>query len=288
MDNRLSAIEIIEKRTSIRAFSDRPVERDLADELLRRAREHNQGPFGSSVRFQIVNVSESDNQELRSLGVHVWIRGATTYLAGFVRRAPQALVDFGYCMEAAILAATELGLGTCWVAGLNRTKFGELLNLAEDEIVPAVTPLGYPGEKGSPLVTLLGTKRGNRRRKPAVELFFLGKPGVSLDMAKAGPYQKVLECVRQAPSASNGQPWRIVREPDRNVYHLLLRENRLKNNILGEIKIQHMDMGIAMCHFELAARELNLKGSWKTEPVIQESLQHIATWFGEQELQATY
>jgi hypothetical protein len=30
----------------------------------------------------------------------------------------------------------------------------------------------------------------------------------------------------------------------------------------NEIRLQNVDMGIAMCHFELAAAELGLAGSW--------------------------
>ncbi len=282
MDKGLHAIELIEKRTSVRAFSGLPIKKDLIEKLIKRAQENDRGPFGGSIRFQVVHVPETDFQELRRLGTYGMIRGATTYLAAAVKRAPRASVDLGYCMEAAILAATDLGLGTCWVGGtLNRSRFAELIGLGKDEILPAVAPLGYPGEKGSPLATLLGMKRGTRRRKPANELFFLGRPGTGLNMDKIGSYKKVLECVRQAPSASNRQPWRIIRESDRNVYHFFLQENGLYNNAFGEIKIQEIDMGIAMCHFELAARELGLKGAWRTEPVVRDKYQHIASWYGE-------
>jgi hypothetical protein len=30
----------------------------------------------------------------------------------------------------------------------------------------------------------------------------------------------------------------------------------------GEIKLQNVDMGIALCHFEAAARESGLSGNW--------------------------
>jgi predicted hotdog family 3-hydroxylacyl-ACP dehydratase len=37
------------------------------------------------------------------------------------------------------------------------------------------------------------------------------------------------------------------------------------NRALKDIKIQNNDMGIAMCHFELAADALGLKGCWVDE-----------------------
>lgn len=91
--------------------------------------------------------------------------------------------------------------------------------------------------------------------------------------------------VRLAPSASNKQPWRIVKETGRDVFHSYLKENPIYNRILGEIKIQNLDLGIAMCHFELAARELGLKGSWeitggtKLETKGNE-LKYIVSWIG--------
>jgi hypothetical protein len=79
--------------------------------------------------------------------------------------------------------------------------------------------------------------------------------------------------VRLGPSASNKQPWRIVR--DGRLWHFyLLRTPRYIANLgskLGAIAdIQRLDMGIAMCHFELTALEKGLGGQWVVnEPMLQ-------------------
>ena len=40
--------------------------------------------------------------------------------------------------------------------------------------------------------------------------------------------------------------------------------------LLNLVDLQRMDMGIAMCHFELTAREAGLKGEWVVkEPEIE-------------------
>ncbi|OPL10531.1 MAG: hypothetical protein AVO34_10725 [Firmicutes bacterium ML8_F2] len=41
---------------------------------------------------------------------------------------------------------------------------------------------------------------------------------------------------------------------------LYLQENKPYNRFLGKIRIQNIDMGIAMCHFALVAEEQNLPG----------------------------
>ena len=48
-------------------------------------------------------------------------------------------------MEKAILYATGLGLGSCWLGGtFRRSRFAERISARSDEIVPAVASLGYP------------------------------------------------------------------------------------------------------------------------------------------------
>jgi hypothetical protein len=71
--------------------------------------------------------------------------------------------------------------------------------------------------------------------------------------------------VRWAPSASNKQPWRIVK--DGNLWHFYLQRTRsyppsLASKLLKIADLQRVDMGIAMCHFDLTAKELGLIGKW--------------------------
>jgi len=62
--------------------------------------------------------------------------------------------------------------------------------------------------------------------------------------------------VRLAPSAVNRQPWRMVVMDD--VVHFYLQ--RAKSLGGGKLDMQKIDMGIALCHFELMAKELGFKG----------------------------
>jgi nitroreductase len=49
-------------------------------------------------------------------------------------------------MENFLLAATELGLGTCWMTGplLNEKALRDILNISDEKEIVALTPLGYP------------------------------------------------------------------------------------------------------------------------------------------------
>ena len=49
-----------------------------------------------------------------------------------------------------ILAATDQGLGTCWVAAFDPSAAREVLGLSEDVEPIAFTPLGYPADEPKP------------------------------------------------------------------------------------------------------------------------------------------
>ena len=51
---------------------------------------------------------------------------------------------------------------------------------------------------------------------------------------------------------------------------------------IGEIELQQIDLGIAMCHFELTARDLDLAGRWSFENPDLDDLpprtEFVASW----------
>jgi nitroreductase len=89
-----------------------------------------------------------------------------------------------------------------------------------------------------------------------------------------------------APSASNKQPWRIVRRGRDWHFYLQRTKGYGKGSaifvMLRLADLQRVDLGIAMCHFELAARELGLEGAWALdEPAVGplgRGVEYTATW----------
>lgn len=67
--------------------------------------------------------------------------GADTYIAAKYRRQEDAELGFGYSFKRLVLYATSLGLGTVWLAAtIDRKAFERALEVAPDEVMPAVTP----------------------------------------------------------------------------------------------------------------------------------------------------
>jgi hypothetical protein len=248
-------------------------------ELAAFLRANTRSPFGSEIRFRLLDLDEMETVGAGTLGTYGVIKNARRFIAGAVRNQPKAMEDFGYCMEKNILEATALGLGTCWLGGtFSRSGFAEKMRLAEDELLPAVTPVGYAGDRKSLIDRVFRFTAGSDRRRSWHEMFFDGRIDNPLQPESAGPYETPLACLRMGPSASNKQPWRIIK--DNRIFHFYLKCTPGYNAILGDIKLQNMDMGIAMCHFELSSTALGLKGHWQSDDPQLETggLEYIASW----------
>jgi len=274
-------LNAIRQRISVRSYAEQQLEpevrRQLEDLCLKY---ENGGPFGTAVRFRLFDLEPLSSSDLRKMGTYGFIKGARLYILTAVRNEKGAMEDLGYCLENIILEATALGLGTCWLGGtFKRSAFAGQMKLAEDELLPAITPVGYPAVEKPATERMIRFGAGSNRRKPWPELFFKSDGITALSELESGPFREAYEAVRMGPSASNKQPWRLVLD-QQGATHLYLKENKLYNRMMGKVRIQLVDMGIAMCHFEVAARELNLPGAWHTGqdgPPIA-GLQHIACW----------
>lgn len=276
-------IELINKRYSVRTYSNKKVEEQKIKSIEEYIESNCVGPFGNRVRFEFIDASEDDSKELKKLGTYGVMKGARLYISGAVKKADKDMEDFGYCMEKVILKVTELGLGTVWLGGmLNRSSFAERMGLSGDEIIPAVTPVGYADDNRSVMDRMAAFVIKARKRKDFGELFFYGNIETPLEEKQSNNYLQVLESVRLAPSASNKQPWRIIKEEDCNTFHMYLKEDKKYNNETKDVKIQNLDIGIAMSHFELTASQLGLEGTWKkAEPALEcGELQYITSWVG--------
>lgn len=275
----MSTIEIIKRRTSCRSYSHNGIDQDKLDELRKYIAANTDSPFNSIIRFQLLDFSETDTLEIKAPGTYGVIKGAKYFIVGAVGNQPKSMEDYGYCMEKNILKATDLELGTCWLGGtFNRSGFGEIMGVVSDELLPAISPVGYSSNKRSIIDRLFRLSAGSDKRKSWQELFFDGNIRTPLQKESSSPYEKPLECIRIGPSASNKQPWRIIKEG--GSLHFYLSRTPGYNAVFGDIKMQNIDMGIAMCHFELSARELGLKGDWNiTDPRMQTGdAEYIVSW----------
>jgi nitroreductase len=283
-------IEIIPERFSCRSYQDTPVSPASINNLRDFISTNSVGPFGSQPRFKLEAAGLGETESLRGLGTYGFINGATAYLIGASQPQGYYLEDFGYLMEQHILAATALGLGTCWLGGsFTRSSFGKRIQIQPGEEIPAVAALGIMADPEKARDGFIRKQAGSHERRKWEKIFSDNEFGKPLSKASAGKYALPLEMVRLGPSASNKQPWQIVRSG--SDWHFYLRrtagyrDGRI-NKVLNISDLQRVDIGIAMCHFELTAQELDLTGRWLVKQVDidipNEGIEYVVTWCEEE------
>ncbi len=275
-------------RSSRRNYTQQEIPGDIKQGILDFISSLRSGPFHNTARFQLIEKDICEKQEKVKLGTYGFIAGANSFIVGAVKRDKEKnFEDYGYLMEQIILYCAAVGLGTCWLGGsFKRSDFGKTLKLSEDEIIPAITPIGYTAEKRGVRDRLIRMAAGSKNRKPRQELFFTSGFAAPLTSLQAGSYDIPLEMVRLAPSASNHQPWRIVQQDNR--YHFFLKRTKNYDKMMRAADLQRIDMGIAMYHFESTARELNLKGKWQVMEIDEsysrlhdDGIKYIVSWLAD-------
>lgn len=289
MDNQREhlIIDTIMQRFSCRVYEKRAIATTQQENLQTYMDGLARGPFGTTARFKLVAYTDEDQQALRGLGTYGFIRNAAAFIVGAIQPGEKDLEDYGYLMESIILKATGLELGTCWLGGtFTQSSFARKMGLREDELLPAVTSLGYIADGVKVRHTPLRRSVRADRRFPWEHLFFQGQFGNPLSTFEAGEYTIPLEMVRLGPSASNKQPWRVIKQG--NAFHFYLQRTKgygkgsLIFQALGLADLQRVDLGIALCHFELTARSLGLQGMWhRSKPPLElpdEAVEYTASW----------
>lgn len=276
MEFQKSIIELIKRRTSTRSYDNRKIDPTALQKLNGYIAEINEEKKIKG-KFLLVQNNTTEVGKAKPLGTYGFISGANSFIVGIIDKSEKDALMFGYLFEKIVLYATDLGIQTCWLGGtFKKRDFEQKIILHDNEFIPIVSPIGYKKEKPRVFETAMRTAIGANKRKAWNELFFENNNTDPLDEISAGLYEIPLEMVRLGPSASNKQPWRIIQ--DKDTFHFFLC--RTKGYGLADFDIQKNDIGIAQCHFELAANELGRKGSWQEYENISVPVgwEYIMTW----------
>jgi nitroreductase len=286
MNKELTITDTIQARRSVRTYDTTPItEQDYASirDYIENP-DHTEGIWGSPVSLTLVPVTSGVTDKGIKLGTYGFIKNPQAYLIGMCKNTPENMVEYGYIFEKLVLFLTGRSIGTCWLGGaFTRNTFEQEINLRGDEVIPCITPIGYPSEKQRLFFdkTLRYMVKADRK-KEWDELFFDSDFAHKLRREAAGWAETPIEMVRLGPSASNKQPWRIVLSADRRTAHFYLAHTKGYTREKAAYDIQQVDMGIAFCHFELACREEGLIGDWhRNDPklaVPDSSTEYMASW----------
>lgn len=151
-----SVMSCIVERRSVRAYTSEEVSEDDIMQLLTAA---SWAPSGNNIqpwRFSLVKNNKELIKKLASLTVyHNWVETAPCLIAIFLdtksldEKVPNALLkhaqSIGASIQNMLLAAHQLGLGSCWIGEIlkNEDKVRELLGVSSDMKLMAVISVGY-------------------------------------------------------------------------------------------------------------------------------------------------
>lgn len=206
------------------------------------------------------------------VGSYGRVMGASSALVMVGTESEPAIQEcVGYLGEAAILEATSLGLGTCWVGGyFNRALANALVPLSPRERVLAVSPVGEALSRPRAGERVLKRFVGAHKRRPIEEI----APGFDPERWPAWAAEGV-RLARAAPSAANRQPWRFTLDQAPATRATATATAPPEPRLDGSVTItavtrgpegrvaRRLDCGIAMLHFEVGARLMGTLGSWE-------------------------
>jgi nitroreductase len=149
-------MEVVRQRRSVRKYRPDPVPQAKIDQVLEAARLAPSWANGQCWTFVVV--TDARVKHALAQAGNEWIEGAPVVIvacadpkqSGVKGDQTYYLLDIGIAMEHLVLAATDQGLGTCWVGWFDEKKARSALGVPEGIRVVASTPLGYPDEEPEP------------------------------------------------------------------------------------------------------------------------------------------
>jgi nitroreductase len=170
--------DVIQNRMSIRSFEQRKVEDDKISYIINCARLAPSWINKQCWRFIVVQDKSRIEALAKTSIINRWLKHVPCILVGCGDPTesgnrddiPYFTVDVAIAMEHIILAATDVGLGSCWIGGFNEQKVKEILDIPKRIRVIALTPLGYPAEKKKILDKTAVVIAGSKKRKSIQEI----------------------------------------------------------------------------------------------------------------------
>ncbi|MFC2017812.1 nitroreductase family protein [Chloroflexota bacterium] len=154
----MELFDVIQKRYSVRSYRRDPVEDYKLQQVFEAARLAPTADNRQPLQFIVINTVGRET-ELRRIYNKAWFVQAPILICAcaipaeaWVRSDKKNYcdVDVAIAMDHLILAATDVGLGTCWVAAFDNSAARKVLGLPNYVEPIAFTPLGYADDKPSP------------------------------------------------------------------------------------------------------------------------------------------
>lgn len=155
----MSLYELILSRRSIRQFRQEPIKREILQKFVNAARMAPSGANRQPLEFIVVDEDQIKNELFPSLKWAGYISplgnpnpgyepaAYIIVLANTTIRSKGFEWDAGAAIEHIILTAWEEGIGSCWLASIDREHIRKTFQIPENFQIDSVVALGYPAEQ---------------------------------------------------------------------------------------------------------------------------------------------
>lgn len=214
-------MEAIRERHSVRSYSEKAIDGEVKAQLLSYIDQCN---WESGLHAQLIlNEPRAFDGFMAHYGK---FSGVRNYIAMIGKKGAGLEEKCGYYGEKIVLKAQQLGLNTCWVA-MTYSKVKTAFQIGPGEKLCLVIAVGYGETKGIA-----------HKVKPAEAVMKSEQPVPEW-------FQRGIEAALLAPTAMNQQKF------------LFTRRGNTVTAAAGMGFYTKIDLGIAKCHFEIAAGKEN-------------------------------
>ncbi len=151
----MSLLDLIQRRYSCRAYQPLGVEQEKIVYVMECVRLAPSAVNKQPWRFHLIS-EPADKAKLQECYDREWFKTAPLYIIASVLHDEEWVradgkhhgdIDIAIAVEHLCLAATEQGLGTCWVCNFDAALLKERFALPADEEPAVVIPIGYPADE---------------------------------------------------------------------------------------------------------------------------------------------
>lgn len=145
----MEVFEAIKARRSVRKFEQKQIPDEVIAKILEAGR---LAPSASNYQpWHFIVVKSPEKKKVLSQGRYAHFLTETPVViagCGDARKSPRwYAVDVTIALQQMVLAATEEGIGTCWIGSFDEEPVRECLKVPDGFRVVAMLAMGYPADK---------------------------------------------------------------------------------------------------------------------------------------------
>jgi len=167
----MDVFEAIKKRFSCRRYKAQPVEEEKLIQILEAARLAPSAHNAQEWKFVVVK-NEATRKKLAQAAGQPFIAEAPVIIVAVAldpehvlsSEVPAYALNLAIAVDHMTLAATALGLATCWIGAFDQEEVKRILEIPQEYKVVALLPVGYPAQP-----------EGKKSRKSLEEIVCLEK-----------------------------------------------------------------------------------------------------------------